>query len=412
MAKSTPINDEAIVIIGAGQAGFAAAAKLRALGHAGRITLVGEEPQPPYQRPPLSKAYLLGKQPLERLLFRPPEFFDQHHIALRLSCRVDGIDRVSRDVLLGDGERLPYDRLILTTGADVVRLPDAIGGELDGIHYVRTIADADRMAQAMTPGKRALVVGGGYIGLEAAAVASGLGLDVVLIEAAERILQRVACVETSDYFRELHSRHGVEIREGTMLTGLVGKNGHVTGACFSDGSKEDFDLVIAGIGIRPNQALAEKAGLEIDNGIRVDAFGRTSDPSIFAAGDCASFPHEGSRIRLECVGNAVDQAEAIARVITGTEQPYAPKPWFWSDQYDVKLQIAGLSTGYDRIVTRPGEKDGAVSFWYFVASQLLAVDAMNDPRAYMAGKRMVETGRSPDPAQIANPDFSLKSLLV
>lgn len=412
MAQQKQNTDSAVVIIGAGQAGFAAAARLRALGHTGPVTLVGEEAQPPYQRPPLSKAYLLGSQPLERMFFRAPEFYAQNNIELRLSCRVTAIDRKAHLVQLEGGDSLPYDKLLLTTGAEAVRLPAAIGGDLGGVHYVRTLADADHMAENMQPGKKVLIVGGGYIGLEAAAVACGLGLDVVLVEAAERILQRVASVETSDYFRKLHANNGVQLRENTQLAALIGENGHVTGARLADGSELAVDLVIVGIGIRPNDQLARAAGLTIENGIRVDEFGCTSDPDIFAAGDCASFPYRGGRIRLESVGNAVDQAEAAIGAITGNAQPYVARPWFWSDQYDVKLQIAGLSSGYDRIVTRKGDKEGSVSFWYFAADQLLAVDAMNDPRAYMAGKRMIETGKSPSPALVADPEIQLKSLLA
>ncbi|MGB5868942.1 MAG: FAD-dependent oxidoreductase, partial [Albidovulum sp.] len=258
-------------------------------------------------------------------------------------------------------------------------------------------------------GARALIVGGGYIGLEAAAVASKLGLEVTLIEAAPRILQRVAAPETSDYFRALHSAHGVTIIEGTGLDRLTGE-GNVTGAVLADGREIAADLVIVGIGILPNSELAEAAGLAIENGIRTDAQGRTSDPAIWAAGDCASFPHNGGRIRLESVGNAIDQAEVVAENMMGAGKAYLAKPWFWSDQYEVKLQIAGLNSGYDRIITRKGE-DTAVSFWYYQGDRLLAVDAMNDGRAYMIGKRLIEAGRSSDPAVIADPAADLKALL-
>jgi 3-phenylpropionate/trans-cinnamate dioxygenase ferredoxin reductase subunit len=251
-------------------------------------------------------------------------------------------------------------------------------------------------------------VGGGYIGLEAAAVAAARGMQVVLVEMADRILQRVAAPETSAYFRALHARHGVDIREGVGLERLLGE-GRVSGARLTDGSEMAADMVIAGIGIAPDTGLAEAAGLDIDNGIAVDAQGRTSDPAIWAAGDCASFPHEGGRLRLESVPNAIDMADCVAGNILGRAQDYVPKPWFWSDQYDVKLQIAGLGAGHDRIVTRDG--GAAVSFWYYRGERLLAVDAMNDPRAYMVAKRLIEAGRSADPAVVADAGADLRALL-
>ncbi|SLN18858.1 Rhodocoxin reductase [Roseivivax jejudonensis] len=399
---------ERIVVVGAGQAGASLVARLRAKGFDGSLTLVGEEPVPPYQRPPLSKAYLMGEMPAERLYLRPESFYAEQGIELRTGAAVEAIDRAARTVRVG-AEALPYDALALTTGSVPRRLPAAIGGDLDGVATVRNLADIDAMAHRFGTGARVLVVGGGYIGLEAAAVAAKRGLDVTLVEAAPRILSRVAAPETSDYFRALHAAHGVRIVEGTGLVRLVG-TGHVTGAELSDGTEIAIDFAVVGVGIAPATALAEAAGLAIDNGIATDALGRTSDPAIWAAGDCASFPHDGGRMRLESVGNAIDQAEAVADNILGAETPYVPKPWFWSDQYDVKLQIAGLGTGADRVVVRPGE-NGATSHWYFRGDDLIAVDAMNDPRAYMVGKRMIEAGRSPDPATVGDPATDLKALL-
>ncbi len=398
-----------VVVIGAGQAGASCVARLRQQGFEGTITLIGDEPVPPYQRPPLSKAYLLGEMDLDRLYLRPEKFYAENDIALRLGARVTGIDPAAREVQLEDGT-LPYGDLVLATGSLPRRLPAAMGGDLDGIFTVRTLADVDAMAPRVTEGARVLIVGGGYIGLEAAAVASKLGLKVTLVEMADRILARVAAAETADYFRDLHRKHGVDIREGTGLARLTGKDGHVAGAELSDGSTLDVDFVIVGVGILPDTGLAEAAGLALENGIRTDAQGRTSHPHIWAAGDCASFPHEGAQMRLESVGNAIDQAECVADNIAGKTRDYAAKPWFWSDQYDVKLQIAGLSAGYDRIVTRRGEGD-AVSFWYYAGDRLIAVDAMNDPRAYMVGKRLIEGGKSPAPELLADPDTELKALL-
>lgn len=397
-----------IVIVGAGQAGASLAAKLRALGYAGEITMIGEEPVPPYQRPPLSKGYLLGEMDLERLYLRAPSYWQEQDVTLKLGKRVTAIDTAARTLTLGD-ETIIYDQLALTTGSVPRRLPAAIGGALEGVYTVRTLADVDAMAAEFAPHRRLLIVGGGYIGLEAAAVAAKLGLDVTLVEMAPRILQRVAAPETSAWFRRLHAGHGVKILEGIGLDRLLGET-RVTGARLSDGTELAVDFVIVGVGIAPATDLAEAAGLAIDNGIRTDAHGRTSDPAIWAAGDCASFPHQGGRLRLESVGNAIDQAEAVAENMLGADKPYQARPWFWSDQYDVKLQIAGLNSGYDRIVTRPGDGD-AVSFWYYQGDRLLALDAMNDSRAYMVGKRLIEMGKSPDPAAIADPATDLKALL-
>ncbi|WP_300519659.1 FAD-dependent oxidoreductase [Aliiroseovarius sp.] len=398
-----------IVVIGAGQAGASLVAKLRNSGFDGQVTLIGEEKAPPYQRPPLSKAYLLGEMELERLFLRPESFYAENDIALRLDTRVDAIDPAAKTVSIG-GEALNYDMLALTTGSTPRRLPAAIGGALEGVHVVRGLDDVDAMEPEFAEGRRVLIVGGGYIGLEAAAVAAKKGLDVTLVEMADRILQRVAAPETSNYFRNLHSSHGVRILEGVGLDHLTGKT-RVTGAKLTDGTALAVDFVVVGVGIAPGTALAEAAGLELDNGIRTDARGRTSDPSIFAAGDCASFPYRGSRIRLESVPNAIDQAEVVARNMMGEGVDYVAKPWFWSDQYDVKLQIAGLNAGYDTVVTRPGDRDGSVSFWYYRGDELLAVDAANDPRAYMIGKRLIEGGKSPDRVSVADTSVDLKSLM-
>jgi len=399
---------EKIVVVGAGQAGASCVAKLRSAGFDGHITLIGEEPVPPYQRPPLSKAYLLGDMSLDRLFLRPESYYAEAEIDLRLSTRVDTIDRTARTVRAA-GVDLPYDALVLTTGSIPRRLPAAIGGCLKGVHVVRGLADVDAMAPDVVEGARVLIVGGGYIGLEAAAVCRKKGMEVTLIEMADRILQRVAAPDTSDYFRALHQAHGVTILEGIGLTGLTGTDGRVTGAMLSDGSEHPYDMVIAGIGITPAQGLAEAAGLEIENGIKVDEMGRSSDPAIWSAGDCASFPYRGERIRLESVQNAIDQAEAVAKNLLGAGEAYVPKPWFWSDQYDVKLQIAGLNTGYDRVVVRDG--GAARSHWYYKGDTLLAVDAMNDPRGYMVGKRLIEAGKSPDPALVSDAAVDIKDLL-
>lgn len=397
-----------VVVIGAGQAGSSCVVKLRNAGFDGKITLIGAEPVPPYQRPPLSKAYLLGDMALERLFLKPEAFYDENGIDLRMGAQVEKIDTQAQTISLTD-DVISYDELVLTTGSQPNHLPASIGGALDGVHVVRDLADVDAMAPRFTNGAKVLIVGGGYIGLEAASVAAKLGLDVTLVEMSERILQRVAAPETSDFFRDLHQSHGVDIREGVGLETLLGDE-NVTGARLSDGSELQVDFVIVGVGIRPATSLAEAAGIVIENGIRVDAQGRTSAPHVWAAGDCTSFPYQATRIRLESVPNAIEQAECVAENIMGVGKDYVAKPWFWSDQYDVKLQIAGLNVGYDKVVTRRAGA-GTVSFWYYQGDKLLAVDAMNDPRGYMVGKRLIESAKSPDPDLIADPETDMKALL-
>lgn len=410
MSNYTIEPDARVVVVGAGQAGFTVCAKLRDLGHRGPITMIGDEAHPPYQRPPLSKAYLMGEMTEDRLYFRPVSFYQERSIELRLSEKVRFIDRDRMLVVLPDGSAVPYDRLVLATGARPRTLTAEIGGNLSGVFSVRNLADINAMAHRFRPGQRVLVVGGGYIGLEAAAVSAKLGLEVTLIEASPRILQRVACLETSAYFRNLHGLRGVVLREGTGLKRLDGGAGHVCAAELDDGSVLQVDFVIVGIGVVPNAELAEAAGLTIYDGIAVDKNCRTSDPYIYAAGDCASFPWRSQRIRLESVGNAIDQGEAVARALVGQPGGYVAKPWFWSDQFDVKLQIAGLSFGYDTVATRPGAGNG-VSHWYYRSGELLAVDAMNEPKVYMVAKRLVEAGKSPEPSLVSDPATDLKALL-
>ena len=396
-----------IVIIGAGQAGSSLAIKLRALGYQGTVTLIGEEPYAPYQRPPLSKTYLLGEMALERLYLRPEEVYRDQNIELRLGTQVTAIDPVAQVISLG-AETLSYDQLALTTGSTPRLLPEAIGGRLKNVFAVRGLADVDAMRPAFERGGHVLIIGGGYIGLEAAAVAAKRGLKVTLVEMADRILQRVACAETSDYFRALHQSHGVTLLEGVGLSSLTGTD-HVTGAILSNGATLDIDFALVGVGIQPNTQLADAAGLTLNNGIETNALGQTSQSKIWAAGDCASFPYQGERIRLESVPNAIDQAEVVAANMLGAQKAYHATPWFWSDQYDVKLQISGLNQGFENVVTRIGE--AGRSHWYYKAGQVLAVDAMNDPRAYMVAKRLIEAGKTADSAIVADPGSNLKALL-
>ncbi|RWL14122.1 MAG: pyridine nucleotide-disulfide oxidoreductase [Mesorhizobium sp.] len=399
-----------IVIVGAGQAGASLAAKVRALGYDGPVTLIGEEPAPPYQRPPLSKGYLLREMDLERLYLRAPSFWKENEVNLKLGAPVTSIHRSTKTVRAG-GESILYDKLALTTGSRPRRMPARAGGDLKGVYTIRTLADVDAMAAEFQSRRRLLIIGGGYLGLEVAAVGVKLGLELTLIEMGPRILQRVAAPQTSDYFRNLHFSHSVNILENTGFDCLTG-SGRVSGAVLSNGMKIPVDFVIVAIGVTPRTSIAEEAHIEIENGIRTDGQGRTSDPSIWSAGECASFPYEGRRVRLESVGNAIDHAELVAGNMLGASENYKAKPWFWSDQYDVKLQIAGLNTGYDRIVERKGDHERSRSIWYYEGGRLLAIDAMNDARAYMVGKRIIDAGQTVAPEHLADPSKDVKSLLL
>jgi 3-phenylpropionate/trans-cinnamate dioxygenase ferredoxin reductase component len=400
-----------ILVAGAGQAAIAFAAKLRELDTDCEITLIGEESSLPYQRPPLSKKYMTGEMEAERLLLRPAAWYADAQVNCRTNQRVVAVSPEARTVSLADGETLDFDKLLFATGSTPRRLPDEIGGNLGGVYTLRSLADADAISAELVPGRQLLVLGGGYIGLEAAAVAVSRGLKVTVVEMASRILNRVASTETADYFRNLHRSNGVEIVEATAITRLTGTRGRVTGVEFPDGNEMAVDFVLVGIGIIPNDSLAAAAGLETANGIAVDLNTRTSNHDIHAAGDCASFEFRGSRIRLESVQNAIEQAEAAARFIAGEAVEYRPVPWFWSDQYDCKLQIAGFNMGFDKTVMRPGQREGSQSVWYFTEGQLIAVDAMNDSRSYMIGKRLLELRRNLTMEQVADPDFDMKSLI-
>jgi len=398
-----------VVIVGAGQAGLACAARLRAGGFAGPVTLIGEEPDAPYQRPPLSKAYLLGKMPSERLALRPPEWYGEQQITLRSGIAVERIDREKRRAVLSDGASIPYAALVLATGAAARPLPAALSRGLTGLHSLRDRADIDRLRPELAERRRVLVIGGGYIGLEIAAVARGLGHEVDLVEMAPGLLARVASPETAEYLAALHRARGVRLWLGRGVTRLTGI-GRVTGAVLSDGTEIAADLVVAGIGAQPRVAMAEAAGLAVNNGIRVDARGRSSDPAIFAAGDCASYALPGGSLRLESVGNAIDTGETVARSILQDGPAYVPRPWFWSDQFDLKLQIVGCARPGDSVQLRHSPDEGR-SHWYFRDGRLVAVDGFNAPRAYQAGRRMIEAGLSPKPDVIGDPARSLKAIL-
>lgn len=394
-----------VAIVGAGQAGLSVAMTLRQKGFDGTITLVGSEGMPPYQRPPLSKAFLLGKLDHDRMLLKPRAFYEERRIDLRLSTPVEAIDLSKRELVVPGGT-LPFDDLVLATGASPRRLAAEAGGDLDGVFYLRTHVDAERLGPELVEGRRLLVIGGGYIGLEVAAVARERGLDVTVVEAAPRILQRVAAQETSDYFRDLHRSKGVRVIEGTALRTLLG--GHrVAGAELADGRTIDAEIVVVGIGVLPRTRLAAAAGLALENGIRVDSRCRTSAAGVWAVGDCCSFPYRGQAIRLESVPHAVDQAAVLAENILGGDVDYRALPWFWSDQYHVKLQTAGLNLGHDRTLLHRGQNSDAASVWYFRKDQAIAVDAMNDARTYMAARKRFQQDRAPTYAEIAAGEFRL-----
>jgi len=401
-----------VVLVGGGHAAAAFAHSVRRAGFEGRVLMISGEPVLPYHRPPLSKKYLSDALPVEQILIRAAAWYEEQKIELHLGQRAQSIDRAAQRLWLAGGGALDYSQLVLLTGARPRRLPAAIGGDLQGVLVMRSLADADAMAPHLVAGRRMLVVGGGYIGLEAAAVAASKGLKVTLLEAAPRILQRVAAPATSDYFRALHRTRGVDLREGVALRRLRADGGRVSGAELEDGSHIEADVVLVGIGVQPNVELAELAGLAIDNGIAVDAYCRTSDPCILAAGDCCSFVFRGQRIRLESVQNANDQAAAAAHTVAGKDQPYAALPWFWSDQYDTKLQIAGLNLGYDDALLRPGKTERNLSVWYYRGEQLLAVDAINDAAAFVTAKRLLERGASVSKTAVMDAAAQFKDWLA
>jgi 3-phenylpropionate/trans-cinnamate dioxygenase ferredoxin reductase component len=402
-----PLNRR-VVIVGAGQAGATLAFRLRENNHIGPIYLIGEESYPPYQRPPLSKKYLIGDFARERLFLKPPKAYAEQGINLLLGNSVGEVDRTNRTVSLKDlaGTKIPYDILVFATGGRA-RFPDQLPNNTPtNVFTLRNIDDADRVCKAMIPNQRLLIVGGGYIGLELAAAAARQGLNVSLVEQSERILSRVACTETATYFRELHVKNGVKIHENTAVTELTEAAGMAHSATLMDGQKIDFDLAIFGIGILPNDQLAREAGLSCDGGISVDANCRTEDTNVYAAGDCACFPFGDRELRLESVQNAIAQAEYIADEITHPSgKPYVLVPWFWSDQYDSKLQIAGLNHGYNSVIVRHGAKPRSVSHWYFQDETLIACDAIGDARSFMLAKHWLADIRRPSAAMIADPTW-------
>ena len=410
-----------VVIIGAGQAGYSTASILRKRGFEGSIKLLGNEKFPPYQRPPLSKKYLLGQMKSERLLLRKEQFYVENDIEFEWGCSVDSIDIEPRQAHTSSGT-LAFENVVMTTGSSALSLPTSMGGDLPGVYNIRSIVDIDAIRANLSSIKNLLIVGGGYIGLEAAAVFRQMNINVIIVEAADRILKRVASQQCARYFHLLHESNGVSFRLGTKIK-HIHSTSHTSQANsmtieLDDGAELTADAVIVGIGATPDTDLAKNAGLACDeasDGVLVNAHCQTSHPNAWAAGDCAAFQFRDSIIRLESVQNATDQAANIAQNIVGLpdgqKTAYTPIPWFWSDQFDAKLQIAGLNTGYTTVIERAGPKTGSVSFWYFKAEELLAVDAINDATAFMTARKLLEKQTALDPDTLKNPNLNIKSLL-
>lgn len=402
-----------VIIIGAGQAGFQCAEALRQKGYDGPVSLIGEEASPPYQRPPLSKAYLLGETDQQRLKFRDDGWYAKHGIDLRTSLKAEQIDRPGKQIHLSNGETLSYGHLVLATGARVRKLT-VPGADHQGVFTLKTIQDVDGIESRLLKAASVLVIGAGFIGLEFAAVARKLGKDVTVLEAAERVMGRAVCPQLSAFFQQAHQRRGVQVLRGQPVTKITDGEDMALEVHVADGAVYKADLVVAGIGVIPNTALADAAGLSCDNGIAVDQYGRSSDPDIYAAGDCASspLPFAGRRIRLESVQNAVDQAKTVAASITGGSEAYDKVPWFWSDQYDMKLQMAGLIEGCEQHVIRGDMAAEKFSIFHFRQGELRAVDGVNKAADYIMGRKLLEGGINLSPEQAGDESFKLKSLLV
>ena len=402
------VMSERLIIIGAGQAAAQAVQSLRAEGFGGAITLIGDEAYPPYQRPPLSKAYLLGSFARERLFLKSDSFYDESGCELILGTRVTAIHRAEKNVELSDGRKLSYDKLLLTTGTKVRKLK-CPGADLPGVYYLRDIADVDGLQTAFQPGTRIAIVGGGYIGLEVAAVAAKRGLDVTVFEAMDRLMARAVSTTVSDFYAAEHEKAGVKLKLRTGVEAFEG-DGKVQ-QVRAGGQLYPADIVLIGIGVLPNDELATRAGLASEDGIVVDQNGRTGDPSIFAAGDCTRhIGREGTAIRLECVQNAIDQAKHCALAIAGKPKTYREVPWFWSDQYDLKMQIAGLARPGDQIVLRGDPATRKFAAFHMRDGAVVAVEAINAAPDYMAGRKWIAEGARIAPHKLADISVPLKEM--
>lgn len=401
-----------VVILGAGQAGFQTAASLREGGYQEPITLVGDEPHVPYYRPPLSKGFVAGKEDLASVELRPAAFYQDHRIDLRAGQKAVAIDRAAKTARLASGAAIPYDHLVLAVGARNRLLP-VPGAHLDGVFSLRTLDESSAIKQRLQAAQTVVVIGGGFIGLELAAVARLSGKQVTVLEMLPRLMSRAVAPIVSDFFRNLHHAQGASIVCGCQVSEIIGfGSGRVQQVRMADGAHYPADLVLVGIGIMPNIELARDAGLPVANGIVVDEFLQTSDPAIYAIGDCAEYPNHftGTRLRLESVQNAADQAQHIAAAILGRREPYRALPWFWTDQYDAKLQMAGLSAGYDRIVLRGSLESRKLSAFYFGRGHLVAIDSINRPLDHILGRKLIAAGAPLTPEQAADESFDLRKL--
>jgi len=405
------MSEGRVVILGGGHAGGSAAAFLRQYGHTGPIVLVGEEPLLPYQRPPLSKAWLKGEAGEDELQLRPPSFYAENDIAVRLGLKATRIDREAKIAFLEDGEALHYDALIIATGARARRLP-LKGGELARTLELRTAADAEMLKAGIAPGKRLVIVGGGYVGLEVAASARALGAEALVIEREPRILARVAGPILSDFFTAYHRRHGVRFELGAWVEALEGADGQVSAVRLNDGRTVPCDLVLIGVGALPNQELAEAAGLPCDGGIVVDEEARTADPAVFAIGDVTKrpLPLYSRSLRLESVPSALEQAKQAAAAITGHKPPAHEVPWFWSDQYDLKLQIAGVPFDVDDLVVRGDPASARFAVFHMKGEVIQAVEAINSPAEFMGGRLLIGAKRPVSRERLADPQVSMKEV--
>ena len=399
------------VVVGAGHAGGQAAARLRQNGHEGEILVLGEEAFPPYQRPPLSKQYLAGEMPIERVLLRPEAFYAGKSIDLKLETRVAAVERAEKRVKLESGELIAYDKLLLATGGRARKLP-LPGVVHPAIHYLRSISDVDAIRAKAVESARLVIVGGGYIGLEVASVGVKLGVEVTVLEMEPRVLARVTSERMSAYYQALHEGRGVRIVTGAHAEAFEDHGSGVRIEC-AGGQTFDADLVIIGAGILPNVELAEAAGIACDNGILVDERCQTSDASIYAAGDCSNHPNAllGRRLRLESVPNAMEQARVAADNMCGREASYAAIPWFWSDQYELKLQMAGFSAAADEEVVRGEPADNAFAVFYLKSGRIIAVESVNNAREFMAARKLIESGKAVDTAMLADAGTPLQTLL-
>ena len=401
------------VIIGAGQGGYQVAASLREFGYSERIVIVGDEPVLPYQRPPLSKAYLLGEMTAERLLLRPQSYYEKHQIELITGDRAVAIDRAAARVTLVSGAALDYDRLVLATGARNRKLP-VEGAGLTGVLYLRTLAESDAIKERFAEAQEIVVVGAGFIGLEIAAVASKLGKRVTVVEPLARVMSRAVSPIVSDFYAQAHAQWGVQLLLNTRIERIRGEGGRVVGVSLSEGRELPADLVLVGIGIEPETTFAQNAGLAIANGIVVDAQLKTADAKISAIGDCAAFPEPGGgrMIRLESVQNAADQGRCVAKRILGEAADYGAVPWFWSDQRDLKLQMVGLTAGCDRTVVRGNPDARAFSVFCFRGDRLAGIESINHAGDHMFGRRLLAAGETLTPDEAGDPGFDLKARLT